>query len=183
MTCLKQYYKASVIVDNNILIDFYELDRLGLLFDVFSKVGIPKLIHDKEIEENVIEILKNYQYELYNVESETSYEAYAALTSNKRFKRLSECDKLVISIAKQFDYYCTSNDGLVRKACKELNVKNIGTLGVIGCAYAINLIEKEEFLKIIGLLLSDSTSCHLKPEIVTSFLKRFDIVEDYRFYY
>lgn len=76
MTSLKQYYKASVIVDNNVLIDFYELDRLGLLFDVFSKVGIPKLIHDKEIEENVIDILDKYQYELYNMETETAYNAY-----------------------------------------------------------------------------------------------------------
>jgi predicted nucleic acid-binding protein len=176
MTSLKQYYKASVIVDNNVLIDFCELDRLGLLFDVFSKVGIPKLIHDKEIEENVIDILGKYHYELYNMETETAYDAYAVLTTNKRFRRLSECDKLAVSIAKQFDYYCTSNDGLVREACKELNVKYIGTLGVIGCAFAVNLIEKEEFLKIIGLLLSDSTSCHLKLEIVNSFLEKFDIV-------
>lgn len=178
MTSLKQYYKASVIVDNNVLIDFYELDKLELLFDVFSKVGIPKLIYDNEIEENVIEILDRYKYELYNMETEAAYNAYAVLTTNRSFRRLSECDKLAVSIAKQFDYYCTSNDGLVRKACKELDVKYIGTLGVIGCAFAVNLIEKDEFIKIIGLLLSDSTSCHIKPEIVTSFLKRFDIVED-----
>ncbi len=175
---MKQYYKASVIVDNNVLIDFYELDKIEMLFKVFSKVGIPKLIHDREIEENIIEILDKYQYELYNMETEEAYDAYAVLTKNKRFRRLSECDKLVVSISKQFDYYCTSNDGLVRKACEELNVKYIGTLGVIGCAFAVNLIDKEEFLKIIGLLLSDGTSCHLKPHIVKSFLEKFDVVED-----
>ena len=104
MTSLKQYYKASVIVDNNVLIDFYELDIPGLLFDVFSKAGVPKLIHDKEIEENVIDILDKYQYELYNMETETAYNAYAVLTTNKRFRRLSECEKLAVSIVKQFDY-------------------------------------------------------------------------------
>jgi len=47
MMDLTQYYKASAIIDNNVLVDLFELERLNLIFEVFGRVGIPRVIFEE----------------------------------------------------------------------------------------------------------------------------------------
>lgn len=175
MKSLLRYHNASIIIDNNVLIDLYELGLLHIIFKVFNKVGIPKIVIEKELDTKIVLLLEEYEYELVIIDTIEGFNMYNELTKNKFYKRLSEIDKITISIANQYDFYCCSNDGLIRKACAEFNIKNIGTLGILGCAFAIGLIGKTKFINYLGMLSSDKTSCFIKEEIINQFLNEINI--------
>jgi len=160
----------SAVVDNNILVDLYELNRIDILFEVFEVVIIPKVIHEMEILEEVIKVIDKFYYEVVDLEKGLGYITYYELTNNKRFKRLSDPDKKAIAIAKHHKYYCNSNDGLVRKACREYEVDYIGILGVLEKAYEINYITKDELTKLCDLLKSGETSCYISSKLIDDFL-------------
>jgi len=160
----------SVVVDNNILVDLYELKRIDILFEVFEVVTIPRVIHEMEVLEEVIKVIDKFDYTVVDLEQGTGYLTYYELTNDTRFKRLSDPDKKAISIAKHHKYYCNSNDGLVRKACREYEVEYIGILGVIEKAYEINYITKNELTKLCDLLKSGETSCYISSKLIDDFL-------------
>lgn len=165
------FLKESAVVDNNILVDLYELGRLDVLFSTFDVISIPKLIYDEELPEAIKEEIIKYEYILSNIESEEGYSIYYKLTENYCFRNLSTQDKLAISIAKQNDYYCNSNDGLVRKACDYFDVRYLGILGLLRKAYEKGIIAMEEIIDLVKKLSGENTSCYIKKSIVTEFLK------------
>lgn len=109
------------------------------------------------------------------MDSIEAYKVYFDLTNNPKYKRLSIYDKHLISIAKQYDYYAGSNDGLVRKTCVDYDIEHVGTLGIVGCAFLFGFIDRVKFIRIIGLLSSEDTTCYIKPKLVDEFLKHIDI--------
>lgn len=59
MKNLKSIYNASAIIDNNILIDLFELGSIELLFKVFDTIAIPKSIIQDELDERIRNNLMN----------------------------------------------------------------------------------------------------------------------------
>ena len=56
------FHRESAVVDNNILVDLYELRRLGILFASFDVISIPRLIYDEELPEVIKAEIKAYQF-------------------------------------------------------------------------------------------------------------------------
>ena len=159
----------SVVVDNNVLVDLFELGCLNLLFKSFNVVMIPQILYANEVQSNLKEELQNYSFTLANITSELGYTTYQTLVLEREYQRLSRYDKFAISIAKENLYYCNSNDLPVRKACDRLGVKYTGVLGVLGRAYIREFITKETLKAFLIKLLSNETSCFIKEEVIKSF--------------
>lgn len=168
----------SVVVDNNILIDLFELNRLDMLFETFETVVIPRIIYDDEIMNNVKSRLVDHNFILADIETETGMMLYGQLSQNVKYKNLSRQDKFAISLSKEYEYYCNSNDGLVRKACEEYNVNCLGILGIFEVAYSKKITDLGEITELCDKLLSDDTSCYISKKIVTKFLLAFNEIKD-----
>lgn len=168
----------SVVVDNNILIDLFELNRLDILFDIFETVVIPRIIYEDEIMDNVKSRLDDHNFILADIETETGMMLYGQLSQNIKYKNLSKQDKFAISLSKEYEYYCNSNDGLVRKACDEYNVNYLGILGIFEVAFSKKIIDFEEITELCDELLGDDTSCYISKKIVAKFLLAFNEVKD-----
>lgn len=166
--------ELSVVVDNNILIDLFELERLDLLFDVFEIVVIPRIIYEEEIMNDVKSKLNNYTFTQSNIETEIGMTLYGELTQNTKYKNLSKHDKFAIALAKQYSYFCNSNDGLVRRACLEYDIDYLGILGVFKVGYLKELVNFEEVKELCALLVSEKTSCYISRKIVEEFLLTFN---------
>lgn len=159
----------SVVVDNNVLVDLFEIGCLNLLFDIFVDVIIPQIIYDDELPPEIkIEIEKN-KFHIGLIETEVGLETYALLVNEIEFKKLSSYDRFAISIAKENLYYCNSNDKPVRNACKKLNVKYTGVLGVLGRSYIKGIITIEQLETYIEKLISDDTSCYIDLKVIEQF--------------
>jgi predicted nucleic acid-binding protein len=158
-------------VDNNILTDLYEIGRLDLLFSVFDRVSIPHVILETEILQGIREALAGQSFQISRISTEQGYEAYSTLTNTRAFRNLSHQDRVAISIARQHDYYCNSNDQLVRKACEKLDVGYIGILGIFDRAYHLDLFDRQTLHNLCAQLLSDETSCYMSKQVVESFLE------------
>lgn len=57
----------SVVVDNNVLVDLYELNLIYLLFEIFKSVIIPRHIFEKEVSKEVKESLNGYNFKLEDI--------------------------------------------------------------------------------------------------------------------
>ncbi len=174
MTSTRSSDRNSAVVDNNIICDLYELGRLDLLFKVFDEVCFSKYMFETEVPKAILKELENYDFELAVLSDENGYVTYSKLVNEKKYKNLSTQDKLVISIAKQYSYYCNSNDGPVRKACKDLDIRCMGILGVIELAYTKGWITLNELNVMCEELMSDRTSYYIKKSIMDEFLEKFN---------
>lgn len=160
---------VSLVVDNNILVDLYELDCVDLLFKIADKVIIPKIIFDQECMKEIKTMIQSLPFIAGIISTESGLEAYSLLANESAFKRLSDHDKFAIAIAKENCFYCNSNDGLVRQACERLDVKCAGILGILGRAYIMKIVTKDLLNRYLNLLESDSTSCWIKPSVIEEF--------------
>lgn len=165
------YHSASisVVVDNNVLVDLSEIRCLNLLFEIFDDVIIPQIIYEDELPEDIKNEIKEYKFHLGLIETEIGLETYALLVEDIEFKRLSRYDRFAISIAKENLYYCNSNDRPVRNACKKLNVKCTGVLGVLGRSFVRGLISVEQLNTYIEQLISEETSCYIDLKVIEQF--------------
>lgn len=168
----------SVVVDNNILVDLFELGCIYLLFSLFESVTIPKVIYDDEITMEIREMLNDYHFYKGNLDTDLGLETYAILVNDIDFRRLSRYDRFAISIAKENDYYCNSNDKPVRKACERLNVKFTGILGILGRAYVKDVITKIELLAYLDDLISERTSCFIDIRLIEQFKLDIEIIKN-----
>jgi len=169
MSDIYQSNDISVVVDNNILVDLHELGCINLLFTLFTSVTIPKIIYDDEITQDIKGILENYEYQLGELNTEIGLETYATLVNDEVYRRLSNCDRFAISIAKENAFYCNSNDKPVRHACERLGVSYTGILGILGRAYVKNIITRSQLFSYLDDLISDRTSCFIDIRLVEDF--------------
>ncbi|MFO7613000.1 MAG: hypothetical protein R6W99_11085 [Clostridia bacterium] len=168
-------YDASVVVDNNVLQDLIEIGRLDLFFAIFKEIHIPRIVYDQELDVRVKAGMADLPFFYGCMDTEKSLEIFARLTNEYAYRRLSTSDRHVIAIAGAYDYYAGSNDGLIRKACCDFNIKMTGTLGILGCAYQKDIIEKSDFIACLNRLLSDETTCYIGKKIIDEFLSELDI--------
>lgn len=171
---LKRFYGEDAVVDNSVLMDFFELNRLDILFKVFSSITIADIVFEKEVLKEVKLALEKYEFFRGQIESREGFQIYIVLSENKKYEQLSIPDKITVSIAGQNLCYCTSNDRLLRTACIDLGVNLTGTLGILGCAIELEIITQEEFNCLIEKLLSDKTSCFIAPKIVNEFVEEHE---------
>ncbi len=122
----------SIAVDTNVLQDFYELDIFNLIFGLFEEVIVPRIVYTQELDEKAKEKLDKKDFTLGIIKTDIGNKTYYLLANNKQYKNLSKADKFLISIAKENNVYCASNDKPVRRTCQELNVCCTGTLGILG---------------------------------------------------
>lgn len=160
---------VSVVVDNNVLIDLFEIRCLNLLFEIFEVVIIPKIIYDAELDEMIKKELKDYKFHLGVISTTIGLETYALLVNEVTFKRLSRYDRFAIAIAKENLYYCNSNDKPVRNACEKLQVKYTGILGVLGRAFFRGSINLKQLNSYVERLASEDTSCYLDLKLIEQF--------------
>lgn len=174
------YYsnRISVVVDNNVLIDLFELDCLSLLFSCFDQVTIPKIIYDEETPLQIKTILAQFPFVLGIITTSTGQEVYAQLINDFDFKRLSMHDRFAIAIAKENTYYCNSNDRLIRRACEKLDVKFTGILGVLGRAYVQGFIRYSQLMGFLDKLTSEDTSCYIDLQVVEEFKQEMSDIRD-----
>ncbi|MCU0104177.1 hypothetical protein N7603_00685 [Acholeplasma vituli] len=165
----------SVVVDNNILVDLYELNSIPLLFLIFDSVIIPKVIYEDETTSEIKEILKAYPFVLGSIDTEIGLNTYATLVTNDSFKRLSRYDRFAIAITKENHYYCNSNDKLVRKACEYLDVRYTGILGILGRAYKKDVLSTDLLKSYLDDLVSDKTSCYIDVRLIEQFKLEMDL--------
>lgn len=159
----------SVVVDNNILVDLYELNSLYLLFELFHTVTIPTVIYEDEMFADIKLELNRFIFQQGQIHTEIGLETYAFLVNQKDYQRLSYYDRHAIAIAKETDFYCNSNDKLVRKACEKLKVKFTGILGILGRAYIKGKIDVVTLYELLKKLASDDTSCFIDLKTLEAF--------------
>lgn len=163
----------SAVVDNNIIVDLCELSMLNILFEVFDEVIIPRIIYKDEVLADVKSQLSNYEFIKGDIDNELGMETFYTLSNEYKFRNLSTHDKLAISIAKEVSYCCNSNDGLVRKACKNLEIEYIGILGVLEKAFFKKIISKSKLFESCIALKSDDTSCFISCKVADNFLDKY----------
>jgi predicted nucleic acid-binding protein len=159
----------SVVVDNNVLVDLSEIGCLNLLFNIFDCVIIPQVIYDDELPDEIKSEINQHKFQIGLIETEVGLETYALLVNEVEFKKLSRYDRFAIAIAKENFYYCNSNDKPVRAACKKLNIKYTGVLGVLGRSYVKGVITVKQLETYIELLISDETSCYIDFKVIEKF--------------
>lgn len=76
--------KISVVVDNNILVDLYELGCIPLLFSLFESITISKVIFDYEITNEIKVILHHFHFKMGNLDTEIGLETYRILVNGEQ---------------------------------------------------------------------------------------------------
>lgn len=101
---LREYKGETVVVDNNILTDFMEInaaldyDYISLLNKLFSEVKIPTPVLE---DENIYDSLGSLEYIEGTINSELGFNIFIELgnSEDNMVRRLSEYDRYVIAIA------------------------------------------------------------------------------------
>lgn len=176
---MKDIYQSndiSLVIDNNVLVDLYEIGAIDILFKAFKYVSIPRIIYEGEIQIVVKDMLTKYKFTISDMDDETAYSTYFSLVNDIELKKLSTCDRYAIAIAKGRYIYCSSNDSLVRRACNKYDVLVTGTLGVLGRCFMQNIITKEELDIFIVKIKSDSTSCYISDKVISEFYDQVKLI-------
>jgi len=177
---LKNHKGDKVVVDNNVLIDLLELSAaldynyISILNQLFSKAIIPTpILEDEYIYDN----LSCLNYIEGTLKTNLGFNSYIELANSddSSAKRLSEYDRLVISVARERDLLAVSNDKPVREICKKYKIRVTGTLGIIISAYENQIIEFKQMEKSFKFLFSDKSSCYLSPSLKTEIYSHYNI--------
>ena len=177
---LKDHYQKNVVIDNNILTDFMELnaaleiDYMNTLNQLFNKIIIPTPILDNE---TFRENLRNLKYDEGVINGETGYSILIELNNleDKSAKQLSEYDRYLIAIAFEKDLLAVSNDKPMREICKKKNIEITGTLGIISSAYENQLISFKQMEEAYRYLFSEESSCYLNNELKIMVYEHYSI--------
>lgn len=155
---MKEFYHSSnvsIVVDNNVLVDLFELGCIRLIFDIFDEVIIPTAIYDNEVSVPLKNYLATFQYRKGIIEGDVGLNIYNVLLRDTKFRKLSQYDRFAIAIAAENTYFCNSNDKLIRTACETLGIKYSGVLGILRRAYVKEKITANELRNYFRLLASD----------------------------
>lgn len=107
MSSMSTSKRISAVVDNNILMDLWELDRLDLLFNTFENILIPEIVYTCDLLDVIKTEIVKFDHFLVSIDSVAGYEMYIKLTENKKYRNLSKSDKIAVSCARQEAVFCT----------------------------------------------------------------------------
>lgn len=158
------------VLDNNVITDLTELECMGLINVVFSRVLIPLSILEAEVTQDSLGDLDNLEYAVAAMETLDSFSLFKEISTKK--KGLTEYDVEVIVIAREKAVLCTSNEKQIRTTCREYGIEHTGTVGILCCAFEHKEISRETFERLMYKLFNES-SCRLGKGI------KKDVIEYY----
>ncbi|PWI56579.1 hypothetical protein [Sulfoacidibacillus thermotolerans] len=152
-----ELYRIPVIVDNCVLNELADIQLVGLLNTIFSKVFMPEsMIRDEANFPNVELVLKEVEPIRAVVESVEGLKLWEDILKNR--KMLSRYDAELIAIAAEKDLVCCSSDRALMKTCEMYGIRCMGTLGVLVSVYRYNQITPDEFRDAVENLFSLANS-------------------------
>jgi predicted nucleic acid-binding protein len=177
---LKNYKGETIVVDNNILIDFMEMtaalsyDYISILNQLFEKVKIPTPILENE---NIYDDFGSLEFIEGTIETELGFDIFIELgdLEDNIANRLSEYDRVVIAIAGEGELLAVSNDKPVREICNKYKIKVTGTIGVIISAFENKIIEFGQLKKCLKFLFSEDSSCYLSNNLKSKIYSYYKI--------
>jgi len=179
---IKQHKGKMVIIDNNMLIDFKEINSkfnknlFPILKSIFSQLLIPDIYYF-ELETETAKIVLLNKIEKATLKTEKGFGLLKKLLENKikGSSGLTEYDKYLVSLSKEYNALCGTNDGAIRKICDRLKIETIGTIGILACCYENNSLGEKEFESYLKFLFSSQSSCFLSPKIKQEILSLYKI--------
>ena len=141
-----------VISDTTPLISFLKIKRLDLLKTLFEIVQIPKSVF-AELTENIkyrdeAEIIKNSMF--IHVIDDID-ENYVSLLRRSAGLDLGESEAIYLADNKKADLLLM-DEARGREVAIRMDIKIMGTIGILGLAYEVSLISKEEIKQAIDIL-------------------------------
>lgn len=141
-----------VISDTTPLISFLKIKRLDLLKTLFEIVQIPKSVF-AELTENIkyrdeAEIIKNSMF--IHVIDDID-ENYVSLLRRSAGLDLGESEAIYLADSKKADLLLM-DEARGREVAIRMGIKIMGTIGILGLAYEVSLISKEEIKQAIDIL-------------------------------
>ena len=141
-----------VISDTTPLISFLKIKRLDLLKTLFEIVQIPKSVF-AELTENIkyrdeAEIIKNSMF--IHVIDDID-ENYVSLLRRSAGLDLGESEAIYLADNKKADLLLM-DESRGREVASRMGIKIMGTIGILGLAYEVSLISKEEIKQAIDIL-------------------------------
>lgn len=161
-----------VVVDANVLFDLRELDSLHLLNEIFSEVMIAQDTINKELDAEIIALLKETKYTAGLITTEAGYTAYALSHSRST---LSHYDKMAIALAVENDFILCTNEGPARKQAAALKIDLTGTLGILAAAYQNGSIDVNQVIHHFRYLANEG-SCYVSTHLINRVLTDLGLV-------
>jgi len=162
------YDAGKFSFDANIIIDFFYNNYEKILEEIFlNKIYLSSLILTE---------LKAYNLKTLNfkeVEITTSEGSEYFYLIGRKFHGLSVQDKHLITICKFNNYYCVTNDNLVRNVCAKEGIKKIGTLVILDEAIRINLIKAIDAVTILDEMISNGM--YLSKKLYNNFISKLKL--------
>lgn len=141
-----------VISDTTPIISFLKIKRLDLLKTLFEIVQIPKSVF-AELTENIkyrdeAEIIKNsiFIHVIDDID-----ENYVSLLRRSAGLDLGESEAIYLADNKKADLLLM-DEARGREVASRMGIKIMGTIGILGLAYEVSLISKEEIKQAIDIL-------------------------------
>lgn len=141
-----------VISDTTPIISFLKIKRLDLLKTLFEIVQIPKSVF-AELTENIkyrdeAEIIKNsiFIHVIDDID-----ENYVSLLRRSAGLDLGESEAIYLADNKKADLLLM-DEARGREVAIRMGIKIMGTIGILGLAYEVSLISKEEIKQAIDIL-------------------------------
>lgn len=159
----RKFFHRRAIIDANVIIDFYEIEALSLLEQVFAQIFISEQVVHFEL--RTVD-LTNLSFKKSNILSTEGYRLFFQL-GEQYPQQLSQYDREILAIAHENSLICVTNEQRMRQVCKEYDILAVGTLGVLGCAKQTGLISKKRLGSLVDLL--EHSSCYLGKELLRDF--------------
>jgi predicted nucleic acid-binding protein len=149
----------KLIANNTVISNFALVARLDLLRNLYGEICITPEICN-EIEEG---IRCGYDFQkLTKVEADNGewlFVTYLDAQEKEHIKklviRLDIGEASCIAVAKSRKWIFLTDDKLARNVCNSINVKYIGTIGILKTALARNLISIDEGNKLLQIMIDN----------------------------
>lgn len=121
---------------------------------------------NKELDSEIIELLKETEYTAGIITTEAGYTAYAFSQARST---LSHCDKIAIALAVENDYILCTNEGPARKQATALKIDLTGTLGILAAAHQKGSIDANQVMRHFRYLANEG-SCYISTDLINKVL-------------
>lgn len=151
--------EAKAVSNSTPLIYLAKVNKLELMRELFQQVFIPDSIYHEVVTRGkelripdaaIVEKAVNSWILMEKVKEDT-YKEYAFLTTNPRLG-LGEKEALLLCKQLEADYFL-ADDKEARRIAKMLNIKPVGTCGIIIAAYKRGIVDRKTAIDTINELI------------------------------
>ncbi|WP_158306740.1 hypothetical protein [Alicyclobacillus acidocaldarius] len=146
-------YGTPAIIDNSVLNEFAALGAVKLLKLVFAPVYMAEnMIRDEVRFPNAEAAFDELAPIHIALDTEHGLRCWSEIMTKR--KVLSRYDAEVIALAIERSLVCCTSDRAMMKTCDIYQVRRIGTLGVLACAYQHGHVNEGTFRSLVDKLFS-----------------------------